>query len=177
MLCAKCKKNQATRTYEQIKNGDKETQYYCLDCYHRLFLCQQEAEGELTLSACPYCGVTAEEFKKTKMVGCSHCYHMMEKTIWPEVLHMQGAQAHKGKSPYAEEELQILGIGEKAELEAIKKIKFRRQCKELEMVIEKLKKDGDDFGAKNYEDKLLRMKKKLTIEEDFVWRDSQDTTK
>ena len=177
MLCLQCKKNQATKTYEQVKNGVKRTEYYCLDCYHRLFLCQQEAEGELTLSACPYCGVTAEEFKKTKMVGCSHCYHMLEKAIWPEVLNMQGAEAHKGKSPYAEEEIEVLGIGAEAEEQAIAKIKFRRQCRELEMVIEKLRKDGDEQGAKNYAEKLSRMKKKLKIEEDFVWRDSLTTTK
>ena len=69
MLCQKCKKNQATKTYELIKSGGKTTEYYCLDCYHRLFLYQKEVEGDDSLSACPYCGVTATEFKATKMVG------------------------------------------------------------------------------------------------------------
>ena len=71
MLCLQCKKNQATKTYEQIKNGVNQTEYYCLDCYHRLFLCQQETEGEVALSACPYCGTKAEEIKKTPLIR--HC--------------------------------------------------------------------------------------------------------
>lgn len=177
MLCLQCKKNQATKTYEQVKNGVKQTEYYCLDCYHRLFLCQQEAEGELALSACPYCGVTAAEFQKTKMVGCAYCYQMLEKTLWPEVIKMQGGKAHKGKKPFVEEDIQVSGVGEKAEDEAMQKTKFRRQCRELEMVIEKLQKDGDTLGAKNYQEKLLRMQKKSMIEEDFVWRDSLNTMK
>ena len=177
MLCAKCKKNQATRTYEQVKNGVNETQYYCLDCYHRLFLCQQEAEGENTLSACPYCGTTAEEFKATNMVGCAYCYQMLEKTIWNAVLKMQGKKAHTGKRPSLAEGFEDVIAHESGVQSAIKQTKFQRQCRELEMVIARLKKDGNIEGAKNYEERLLRMKKKMTIEEDFVWRDSQDTTK
>ena len=178
MLCLQCKKNQATKTYEQVKNGVKQTEYYCLDCYHRLFLCQQEAEGEIALSACPYCGMQAEKIKTTQMVGCAYCYRMLEPTIWQVVLKMQGAKAHRGKMPSLEEGLDIFSVYEEKEQEkAVERTKFHRQCRELEMVIEKLKKDGDMIGAKNYEDKLSRMKRKSAIEEDFVWRDNLDTTK
>ncbi len=175
MLCLQCKKNQATKTYEQIKNGVKNTEYYCLDCYHRLFLCQQEAEGEEMLSACPYCGVTAQEFERTKMVGCAYCYRMMENVVLPAIVKMQGAKGHVGKFPTIEEGLEPLLPSEKAKTEALKKTKFRRQCRELEMIIEKLQKDGDETGAKDYQDKLNRMKKKSAIEEDFVWRETHAT--
>ena len=177
MLCVQCKKNQATKTYEQVKSGGKITEYYCLDCYHRLFLCQQEAEGDVALSACPYCGTTTEEYKTTKMVGCAYCYKMMENALMPEIIKMQGTKAHVGKRPTLDEGIEPLGLSERAKQEAIEKTKFHRQCKELEMIIEKLQKDGDEEGAKNYRDKLMRMQKMSRIEEDFVWRENMRETK
>jgi protein-arginine kinase activator protein McsA len=176
MLCLQCKKNQATKTYEQIKNGVNQTEYYCLDCYHRLFLCQQEAEGEVALSACPYCGTKAEEIKKTKMVGCAYCYHTLEKTVWQEVLKMQGAEAHKGKHPTLEDGLDAIAVGERGKKEAVEKTKFQRRCRELKMLIERLRKDGDKTGAERYEAKLLQMEQTNTIEEGFVWQENPTTT-
>ncbi len=175
MLCLQCKKNQATKTYEQVKNGVKNTEYYCLDCYHRLFLCQQEAESDETLSACPYCGTTAQEFEKTKMVGCAYCYQMMASVVLPAVVKMQGSKGHVGKSPTLEEDLEPLLPSEKAKAEAFRRTKFRRQCRELEMIIEKLQKDGGSEDVKDYQDKLARMKAKSAIEEDFVWRETHAT--
>ena len=61
MLCAKCRKNQATKTYEQMRKGKKEVSYYCLDCYHKSFLCDEENSLAFVYSACSYCGTTAEE--------------------------------------------------------------------------------------------------------------------
>ena len=177
MLCVQCKKNQATKTYELIKSGGKTTEYYCLDCYHRLFLYQKEVEGDDSLSACPYCGVTATEFKTTKMVGCAYCYQMLEKTIWNAVLKMQGKKAHTGKRPSLAEGFEDVIAHESGVQSAIKQTKFQRQCRELEMVIARLKKDGNIEGAKNYEEKLTRMKEKGEIEEDFVWREDLITTK
>ena len=63
MACGHCGKNQAVKTYEEIKNGKKKLEYYCLDCYHRLFLYAEEAEGVGALSACPYCGTTKAEIE------------------------------------------------------------------------------------------------------------------
>ena len=129
------------------------------------------------LSACPYCGTTAEEFKTTNMVGCAHCYQMLEKDIWNVVVKMQGKKAHTGKSPSMAEGFENVIAHENGKMSAVKHTRFQRQCKELEMVIARLKKDGNEAGAKNYEEKLTRMKEKGDIEEDFVWRESLTTTK
>ena len=177
MLCVQCKKNQATKTYEQIKSGGKVTEYYCLDCYHRFFLDQQEVESDLALSACPYCGVTAEEFKNTKMVGCAYCYKMLGGAVMPEIIKMQGIKGHVGKCPTFEEGIEPIGSSDRAKREAMEKTKFYRQCKELRMIIEKLQKDGDEEGARNYQDKLSRMQQKARLEEDFVWREITRKTK
>lgn len=179
MQCFNCKENEATKTYEQVKNGKKSVSYYCLDCYHRLFLYVEEAEGEESLSACPYCGITLSEFKAKKLVGCAYCYRTMTADIMPMIIKMQGAEAHKGKNPPLESEeayegnvnVKELFLGNSAyEAEARKQARFHRQCNELESVIAKLVADGDEAGAKEYQDKLRRMKRKGEVEEEFVWR-------
>ena len=99
MACGHCGKNQAVKTYEEIKNGKKQVEYYCLDCYHRLFLYADETEGDFSLSACPYCGMTLAEVKKGKLVGCANCYKMMSVGTLPMIKKMQGEKAHRGKTP------------------------------------------------------------------------------
>ena len=69
MLCAKCKKNQATKSYIETKNQKKIAEYYCLDCYERLF--GEAGKEDSNVLACPYCGVTAVEVKKRNIVGCA----------------------------------------------------------------------------------------------------------
>ena len=94
MLCGKCKKNQATKTYEQIKKGKKEVAYYCLACYHETFLCAEEEQTSQIFSACPYCGTTVSEFKKRNLVGCARCYTMLSGAVLPVVVKMQGGKIH-----------------------------------------------------------------------------------
>lgn len=180
MLCCHCQKNQAAKTYERMKNGEKDSKYYCLDCYERLFLGVEEAEGDELLSACPYCGTTKAEIEKSKLVGCGYCYTTLGYVVLPMVLSMQGAEIHQGKQPPLSEEdgyenyEQAACTDAKAlqecEAEIRKQARFQRQCHELETVIGKLIAERDFQGAKEYEEKLKRMKEKSEVEEEFVWR-------
>lgn len=95
MLCGNCKKNQATKTYEQTKNGKREVEYYCLDCYHKLFTC-----AEPSYTSCPYCGTTAADVKKRKIVGCAHCYQTLKDALAELIAAMQEDERHEGKRPY-----------------------------------------------------------------------------
>lgn len=177
MLCCKCRKNQAAKTYEQVKNGEKQTEYYCLDCFERNFLYVEEEEGEKLLSSCPYCGVSKEDILTKKLVGCGYCYATLASVVLPMVVSMQNTtKAHTGKKPPLGEE--DLSVAEETpsfplyeyESKRRKEVRFKRQCHELEEVIGKLLADGDFEGAKEYEEKLKRMKEKSAVEEDFVWR-------
>lgn len=134
MLCAKCKKNQATKTYELIKNGKQERVYYCLECYHNDFVF---VETETTLSACPYCGTTATQFKRTSLVGCAQCYTALAHVVFPVVSKMQGGEKHRGKRAYETEE---------------ERIELRR--KELDIMANKYYLANDDKGAAVYEEKI-----------------------
>lgn len=97
MLCRSCKKNQATNIYERITDGKKQTEYYCADCYHRLFHSTQNIEEKEVV--CKACGCTAKEFLSSGLVGCEHCYTALKGFIEPSVKRMQGKEVHVGKTP------------------------------------------------------------------------------
>ncbi len=141
MLCAKCKKNQATKTYEMIKNGKTERIYYCLECYHNQFVC---VETDTAYAACPYCGTTATQFKKSNLVGCAHCYQSLAHVVFPVVTQMQGGERHRGKRAYETEEERIA-----------------HRCNELDIMAKKYYLENDDKAAAVYEEKIdaLRDKK------------------
>ena len=102
MLCCHCKKNQATKTYDRITDGKKQTEYYCLDCYHRLFI-SIEADaaegkgGDRQIAMCPYCGTSEEDFRACGLVGCAQCYQSLSKAVIPVVIRLQGTETHCGK--------------------------------------------------------------------------------
>lgn len=150
MLCGNCKKNQATKTYEQIKKGKTDLSYYCLDCYHKLFVCSDGTDGE-PLAACPYCGTTVADFKKRNLVGCAHCYQTLFSAVLPVVTKLQGGQAHKGKAAYT------------TESERLEKRKY-----ELETVVAKLQSEENYADAEKYERRLAQMEEGL--EEEYVWQ-------
>lgn len=173
MRCCYCKNNEATKTYAQIKNNKKTVEYYCMACYEKLFLAAESAEEEFSLSACPYCGMTLEEFRAKKLVGCAYCYRAMRTGIMPTVLKMQGEKTHEGKIPPLEFGLDLAPAREVApenREEAVASVRFKRQCHELELIIAKLKKENNYEDAKSYADKLSSMRSNGKIEEEFVWR-------
>ena len=134
MLCGKCKKNQATKSYERIKDGKKTLDYYCLDCYHSSFIDGGDESEELT--ACPYCGTTAESIKKRNLVGCANCYTSLRSALYPIVKKMQGGRVHTGKSPVGDQRGSV-----------------ERRCHELKEIINKLNEEGDFDGARAYTDR------------------------
>ena len=139
MLCGNCRKNQATKTYEQIKKGKQETAYYCLDCYHKLFL-NTETDGT-TPSVCPYCGTTVAEFKRRKIVGCANCYQILQGALMPTIVKMQGQEVHKGKPP----------------VDSLDRL--NKRVLELKLLADKCKKERDFDGARAYEEEAKRLKR------------------
>ena len=156
MLCGICKKNQATKTYEQIKNGKKSVEYYCLDCYHTQFLSAKETADA---SVCPACGTSVDEVKKRNLVGCAYCYQAFQNTLFPVISKLQGGEVHKGKKP----------LGGDLERRA-------RQRYEAKTVCELLQKRGDFEGAKPYAKRLGEIENGED-KEGFIWRKHRDLSK
>jgi protein-arginine kinase activator protein McsA len=171
-FCQSCKKRHIARTYtEKGKSGSLE--FYCLDCYSRLFLDEMDANN--SASSCPYCGMTAKEAQAGKLVGCAHCYQTMQEAVYPMIYKMQGERAHKGKTPPLDGDYGDLydyedTVGAEYRAKAIMQARYERQCRELRIIIQKLKSEGNFEGAKSYEEKLTAMRNRSAIEEDFVWR-------
>lgn len=174
MRCCYCKNNEATKTYEQIKNNKKTVEYYCMDCYEKLFLTVEPTEREVSLSVCPYCGMTVEEFRAKKIVGCAYCYRVMKSGITPTIIKMQGERTHTGKTPPLEfggdASFLLADEPEEVRKKALERARFERQCNELEIIIAKLQKENNYEDAKSYADKLSSMRSNGTVEEEFVWR-------
>lgn len=174
MSCCNCKKNDATMSYVEIKNGKRTISYYCMLCYQKLFLDEKAAQEEGSFTTCPYCETTLEEYRKSKIVGCGYCYRMMEKSLMPSIVKMQGQRkAHCGKTPPLDMET-ATDIGQYFDEDVKKEVKAKqdrleRQCNELTLIIQKLQKEGKLAAAKEYAYKLSTMKSKLEIEEEFVW--------
>ena len=176
MRCFYCNKNEATKSYEQVKGGEKKREYYCLSCYAQLFLCEDDAE-EKNFSACPYCGTTLKEFRLRKIVGCPYCYQTMATGIMPSILKMQGDECgHRGKKPplSVEDEMDFVqaSFGAFAERddyreEMEQRERFSRQMREMEILVDFLKEDTT--RQKEYLDKMERMKRSGKVEEEIVW--------
>lgn len=158
MLCGHCKKNQATKTYEQIKKGKRDVAYYCLECYHKIFLDLETDNLGAKLSACPYCGLTATELKKRNLVGCAKCYETLESYLIPVITKMQGAEIHNGNEPYQTEQE-----------------KMERRRFELETVVKEYKAKKDYESARAYQERLVQLEN--GVEEDYLWRNRLNLSK
>ncbi len=173
-LCQCCKKNHAARTRE----GKKGLEFYCLECYSRLFVGEGDGKEEHAFLSCPYCGTTLAEVQKTKLVGCAHCYETMQAGLFPLVQKMQGGRAHEGKTPPLDGEYDPTDpLDLEYRARAIAKTRYQKQLRELEIIIHKLKAEGNISDAKDYEEKLVIMKNRGAIEEDFVWRTRRNLSK
>ncbi len=174
MLCYQCKKNEATKVYEFVKDEKREKRNYCLSCYIRLFVEDKADVAENVTPVCPYCGSTIDEILAEKMVGCAYCYRMLADEMQPIISKMQRSlKPHVGKRPTTDVTEQDLEAGN----DPIVLTRCNRQCYELTLIIQKLTAEGNFDGAKDYADKLSRMRSKTAIEEDFVWRGSREQTK
>lgn len=149
MLCGNCKKNQATKTYEQIKQGKREVAYYCLECYHKLFVYAEEENA--TYSSCPYCGTSAADIKRRKLVGCAHCYNTMQGVVLEMVAAMQGGEAHKGKKPYETDSERIM-----------------RRRGELREIQKKAQVEKDYERVRDCETAISQLEENL--QEEYVWQ-------
>lgn len=152
MLCGHCKKNQATKTYEEIKKGKKTIGYFCLECYHRLFIVAETDETKATPNCCPYCGTGKEELQKRNLVGCAKCYEAFATLLAPVIVKMQGGAVHCGKRPH----------GGKYE-------KLARRTSELKTIVSRLNEQRDFKAARAYTERLSALQEG-TLEEDYVWR-------
>lgn len=124
MLCEHCKKNEATIHFHEAVDGQVHEVHLCADCAKSLGYDQllgspypfagmtegwQDFLGSLFSQAmpshgprgkvCSFCGTSFEEFAKTAMAGCPHCYREFYNELLPSVERIHGKTHHVGKIP------------------------------------------------------------------------------
>ena len=149
-LCSVCGKNQATKVYERVKNGKSEKMYCCLEC-DRITVRDSLVEAERLRSVCPYCNTTVEQFEKSKLVGCAHCYQTLGYAVLPYVTKMQGGmQAHEGKRAY----------------DTLRE-RITQRIIELENLAKKSYIENDNQAAADYETQIERLR--TAKKEGAIW--------
>ena len=112
MLCENCGKNPAQKFIRSV-NGREIAVELCPACYRALY---PEKQNELFAAfpggasagkACPACGTTMAQFRRTGLLGCAYCYSAFRAELLETVrgLHnMQGEVRHTGRRPSASAE-------------------------------------------------------------------------
>jgi len=116
MLCMICKKNEATIHLTQIVEGkikkidlceqcakekgiEDPTGFALADLLMDLGRSQHPAKPQPVETACPKCGCTHADFKKTGRLGCAYCYEHFWEILEPTLKAMHKGTKHIGKVP------------------------------------------------------------------------------
>jgi len=81
---------------------------------------QKAAEGEEAAEVdlrCPKCGLSYRQYKKTMLLGCSHCYQAFEKQLAHDLRRYHGTIRHRGR----QQELPQAERSDEEKLEALRK--------------------------------------------------------
>lgn len=139
MLCERCKIREANIQYMEVINGVKTEHNFCAQCAKELDFGQYSAifDGEFPMGKllsgllgaemsaqkqdkrhqviCPSCSTSYEEFVKNSCFGCAECYSVFDILINDNIKQLQGSDAHKGKIPRYQKEMQQEGMETKGE--------------------------------------------------------------
>jgi protein arginine kinase activator len=116
LICQICKQRTATVHFTRVINGKKVEMYVCERCarenseikvnIHNLLsgilgmdAKKGIASGTMEMITCPSCGMTAREFNKTGMLGCTNCYNVFNDSIQTLLKRIHGNVKHHGKIP------------------------------------------------------------------------------
>lgn len=170
MMCDDCGIRPANIRLTTIINGEKTERNLCGECLaknQRLkldfsalaghlsglmdALKPDDAEGEKDLPEiqCIHCGMTYEQFRKTGMVGCAHCYDAFRDSLQALMERVHGHTQHVGRIPGSADSRLSL------------KLKIEKLREELNKAIE----DEEYEAAASLRDQIRALQKKVTGEE------------
>jgi protein arginine kinase activator len=117
--CDRCGNNEAAIHFTQIQNNETTTRHLCESCAAALgldpgagavapatapladFLGQLgkaiAGESTWTAGACPGCGLTLADFKRTGRLGCARCWSAFEPSLKGLLRKLHGGTQHVGK--------------------------------------------------------------------------------
>lgn len=113
-LCQLCHAREASLFFTRIINGEKTELQVCRKCaasssgikldVNNLLaglskLGKEAFEKAEAMRTCDSCGMTLEEFNKTGLMGCSHCYEAFSDHVDTLLNRVHGNVRHQGKRP------------------------------------------------------------------------------
>ena len=158
MKCQNCGKNEANVRYTQVINGDKTELFLCDECANEMNIGMNfnfgindvfssffdDFSGLKTIAMpeitkCENCGMTYDEFSKTGLLGCEHCYDTFSNRLDGVLNRIHGNNRHLiGKKNEAKKETNEIDKLKAKLKECIEKeeyeeaAKLRDKIKELE---------------------------------------------
>ncbi|MDO5037249.1 MAG: UvrB/UvrC motif-containing protein [Tissierellia bacterium] len=122
MLCEDCHEREAILTYSFLDGEERVERHICQACMekylvetfpfslvqdqgleslvgHIFSLLLKEEDGAEEDLSCSHCQTSLEEFKRTSLLGCSHCYETFSGALDKMIPQIQGADYHVGLRP------------------------------------------------------------------------------
>ena len=119
MLCDLCSKNEAAVHLTEIIDNQTRELHLCESCAREKGsqAAQDFGLGELLAGlasfgpqvedvtkakpACPQCGLTYDDFRRTGRLGCGRCYETFHRFLMPLLKRIHGSTQHTGRIPAA----------------------------------------------------------------------------
>lgn len=119
MQCKRCGKNEAKIHFAKIINNQTTEFHLCEPCAKQMNIMGANHEfhlenliaglapeadfspaaAEESRLACPACGLTAGQFKRSGRLGCAKCYEAFREELIPLLRKIHGSAHHTGKVP------------------------------------------------------------------------------
>lgn len=103
MMCQRCEEREATVVITTVSGQNQQVTQLCQACANVVsgaggvaITIQKMTEGNrATTVACPSCGKSFAEFRKSGLFGCEACYEAFETHLEPLFRRVQGATEHE----------------------------------------------------------------------------------
>ncbi len=66
---------------------------------HTAIADMQTPQPFFSLTECPACGFTIEDYNRVARLGCDKCYEVFQEEIAPALIQIHGSSTHVGKTP------------------------------------------------------------------------------
>jgi len=139
MVCQICAKKTATVHLTEIINDQMTELHLCEDCAKEKGIAglgqpfglqdllaglvdfgAQVTPDKKTVTQCPNCKMSYEDFRKIGRLGCSQCYDTFKKTLEPLLKKIHGSVQHLGKAPLHEHAADTPAFKSKKDLQQMK---------------------------------------------------------
>ena len=104
MKCDRCGEREAEFNYIEIeRDGTRKEHHLCRRCAIETGILKDlshdshEGKEALTVSDCPVCGMSFEDFKKEELFGCADCYDAFRPALYAYFRKIQGSERYRGK--------------------------------------------------------------------------------